>query len=171
MTRRTLPLTLGPAFAAALLLVAALVPGRAAAQGAPSQDEIRQAHERVMGCYQIAPSADAPWLREVEQAFRLTLDPVPNAVPDPGGAPQFLVRAAQGERVQPKRWSYLAWSLFGDGDIVSVVWSSGQDQVALTFVPDPSRPNVVSIGSTTFFEHEKQKLSDPVDVRITAILC
>ena len=166
MTRRTLPAL------AALLLATALAPAHALAQGAPMADEIREMHARVMGCYKIAPSADAPWLREIEQAIQLTLDPVPNTgVSDPGGSPQFLVKAAQGERVQPLRWTYLAWSLFGDGEVVSVVWSSGQDQVALTFVPDPSRPNVESLGSTTFFEHEKQKLSEPVDVKVTATLC
>jgi hypothetical protein len=165
MTRRTL------AALAALLLASAFASGGAAAQDAPSTDDIRRAHERVMGCYRLEPSADAPWLHEVDQSFRLTLDPAPGAGSDPGGAPQYLVREATGARVQPTRWTWLAWSLFGDGDIVSIVWSSGQDQVALTFVPDPSRPNVVSLGSTTFFEHEKQKLSDPVDVRVTAILC
>ena len=165
MTRRILPAL------AALLAGAALAPGHTAAQGAPTPDDVRAAHARVMGCYKIAPSADAPWLREVEQAIQLTLDPVPDNGSDPGGSPQFFVKAASGERVQPLRWTYLAWSLFGEGEVVSVVWSSGQDQVALTFVPDPSRPNVESLGSTTFFEHEKQRLSDPVDVKVTATLC
>lgn len=164
MTRRSL----GPAFAAAL--VAATL--AAAPRPLAAQDAGRQAHERVAGCYEIEPTVDAPWLAGLEQAFRLTLEPVPAlAAADLGGSPQYLVRPAAGERRQPVRYTYLAWSLFGNGEIVSIVWSSEREQVGLTFVPIPERAHAVSIGSTTFFEHEKVKTTEPVEVKVTAVLC
>lgn len=142
------------------------------AQDARTEAE-RAAHSRVAGCYAIDATDEAPWLRTVEPRIRLTLESVP---PTPGigaGDPtQLLVRPMAGdERAAPRRWTYLAWSLYGEGEIVSIVWSSAEEQIALTFMPEPMKPSAVSIASTTWFRHEGATTTEPVDVRVTAVLC
>ena len=68
-------------------------------------------------------------------------------------------------------YSFLSWSLLGEGRIVSIVWSSEEDQIGLVFVPEPERVHAELLGSTTFFTHEMMTTTDPVDVRVTAIDC
>lgn len=152
----------------------------AAASGTPLSgqdaraDAARAPYDRVAGCYAIAATDEAPWLRVVEPRIRLTLEPVPPALgmAAAGEPAQFLVRPMAGdERTAPQRWTYLAWSLFGEGEVVSIVWSSAAEQVALTFMPEPMKPSAVSIGSTTWFWHEQATTAGPVDVRVTAVLC
>jgi hypothetical protein len=139
--------------------------------GAPAlaaQDATEADHARVAGCYAIERTADAPWLSAIEPNVRLTLEPLQA---EPGTGPQYLVRPASSRPTVAGLYTYLGWSLFGGGQIVSIVWSTDENQIGLTFVPEPERPHVESIGSTTFFSHELMRESPPVDVRVTAIDC
>ncbi|MSR35704.1 MAG: hypothetical protein EXR95_03525 [Gemmatimonadetes bacterium] len=122
---------------------------------------------RVAGCYAIEPAADAPWLHDLEPRLRLTLEPAETEL---GAEIQYLVRPA-GERTMPAKYPFLAWSLLGDGALVSIVWSSDKDMVGLSFAPEPERAHARTIGSTTFFSHEMMRTTPPVDVRVTAIDC
>ena len=128
-------------------------------------DAQRTAHERVAGCYSAEATPAAPWLGELEQRMRLTLEPV---VSEPGFPLQFGVELLSGGHAE---YPYLAWSLFDDGRVVSVTWTSATDQVGLVFEPDPGAPRSTTIGTTTFFTHETGMTTEPVDVRVTSIAC
>jgi hypothetical protein len=133
-----------------------------------AQDATEADHARVAGCYLIEQASDAPWLLGVEPTVRLTMDPLEE---QQGTSPQYHVRAAASRPTVAPLYTHLAWSLYGGGQIVSIVWSTDQNQIGLTFVPEPDRAHVESIGSTTFFSHETMQTSPPVDVRVTAIDC
>jgi hypothetical protein len=148
-----------------LLMLTACVPLAAAAPLAAQTAGAQLA--RVAGCYAIEPAADAPWLRDLEPRVRLTLEPVATEL---GAEIQYQVRPA-GERTVPARYSFLAWSLLGDGPFVSIVWSSDKDMVGLSFAPEPERAHAQTIGSTTFFTHEMMRTTPPIEVRVTAIDC
>ena len=154
----------GPVAAGGAALVLALL-------GAPAlraQDATAAEHARVVGCYLIEQAADAPWLLAIEPTVRLTLDPL---AAQPGTSPQYKAVPAAARPTIASLYTYLGWSLYGGGQIVSIVWSTDENQIGLTFVPEPERPHVESIGSTTFFSHELMRESPPVDVRVTAIDC
>lgn len=138
-----------------------------AAPALAAQEGSSPAHARVAGCYAIEPALEAPWLEGVDANVRLTLEPMKV---DPGTTPAFVVRAAAARASAP-RYPYQSWSLYGDGEIVSIVWTSETDMIGLTFVPAPGRAGAVSLGSTTLFTHEMMRTTPPVDVRVIAIDC
>jgi hypothetical protein len=138
------------------------------ARSAAAQDATEADHQRVAGCYAIERSAQAPWLSGVEPNIRLTMERLEG---EPGTGPQYVVRSASREPTVAPLYSFLSWSLFGGGQLVSIVWSTNDNMIGLTFAPEPERPNVRSIGSTTFFSHELMRESPPVDVGVTAIAC
>jgi hypothetical protein len=151
--------------AAVLALGAGLL---AAARPSAAQDLSEGDYARVAGCYAIERSAQAPWLAGVEPNIRLTMEPLRA---EPGTGPQYVVRSAAREPTVAPLYSYLSWSLFAGGQLVSIVWSTDENMIGLTFAPEPERPNVRAIGSTTFFSHEMMRESPPVDVGVTAIAC
>ena len=152
------PRIVGRCLAAAFLL---------SAPALRAQDATEADHARVAGCYAVEPAAEAPWLVDVEPRVRLTMEPLEGA---PGSGPQYRVRPAGAPRARVV-YSFLSWSLFGEGRIVSIVWSSEEDQIGLVFVPEPERAHAELLGSTTFFTHEMMTTTDPVDVPVTAIDC
>jgi hypothetical protein len=133
-----------------------------------AQDAAEAEHARVAGCYLIEQPPDAPWLLGIEPRVRLTTERLAD---QPGLGPQYLVRPISGRPAVAPLYTHLAWSLYGGGQLVSIVWSTGENQIGLTFVPEPERPHAESVGSTTFFSHEVMETSPPVDVRVTAIDC
>jgi hypothetical protein len=137
-------------------------------RGLSAQDATEADHVRVAGCYAIERSAEAPWLSGVEPTIRLTMEPLEA---QPGTGPQYRVRPAAGRPSIAPLYTYLAWSLYAGGQLVSIVWSTNENMIGLTFAPEPGRPHVRSIGSTTFFSHELMRESPPVDVGVTAIDC
>jgi hypothetical protein len=140
----------------------------AAARPLAGQDATEADHARVAGCYAIERSVEAPWLAGVEPNIRLTME---RLEAEPGTGPQYVVRSASREPTVAPIYSFLSWSLFAGGQLVSIVWSTDDNMIGLTFAPEPERPNVRSIGSTTFFSHEMMRESPPVDVGVTAIAC
>jgi hypothetical protein len=160
-SRRTLGTALG------VTVVAALGLGLGTARPVRAQDATEADHVRVAGCYLIEQATDAPWLLGIEPTVRLTMD----RLEDQGTGPQYKVVSAAPRPTVAPLYTFVAWSLYGGGQIVSIVWSTEENQIGLTFFPEPERPHVASIGSTSFFSHEKMATSPEVDVRVTAIDC
>ena len=157
MRRWAVPLPL-----AASLALACAAPRPAAAQEIPES-----AYRAVAGCWTVEPMGAAPWLAAVDARLLLTLEPVEGM----SESPQLLVRPGSDPTGLAAGFPFAAWSLFADGLVVSIVWSSESDQIALMFEPEREPAVRPAVGTTTYFRHETMETTEPVGVRVTRTSC
>ena len=136
-----------------------------AAPPASAQEIPESAYRAAAGCWTVAPVGPAPWLAAVDLRLVLTLQPLEGMFE----SPQMLVRPGSDPNGEAAGYPFAAWSLYADGAVVSVVWSSENDQIGLTFEPGPARRGAP--GSTTYFRHETMETTEPVEVRVTRTSC
>lgn len=91
----------------------------------------------IEGCYEVRPEGGAAWLRGLENRIYLsTSELVPSS---PREAPEFVVRAAPGQRAS---WfPAVTWLLGAGGGPLQVTWWGPMEMVVATFpVEDLQEP-------------------------------